>query len=88
MTYLDDADFRHIGKPINTESSEVDCRMFIEEKLRSVLEALDRDTLTASAKIWLYHHFVASKLSWSLLINDLCLTFVKKLQAIATKLLR
>ena len=83
MTYLDDADFRYLGKPINTESSEVDCRRLIEEKLRSLLEALDTDTLTASAKIWLYHHFVASKLSWSLLINDL-----KKLQAIATKSLK
>ena len=81
-------DFRYLGKPINTESSEVDCRRLIEEKLRSLLEALDTDTLTASAKIWLYHHFVASKLSWSLLINGLCLTFVKKLQAIATKSLK
>ena len=77
MTYLDDADFRYLGKPINTESSEVDCRRLIEEKLRSLLEVLDTDTLTASAKFWLYHHFVALKLSWSLLINDLCLTFVK-----------
>ena len=76
MTYLDDADFRYLGKPINTESSEVDCRRLnIEEKLRSLLEALDTDTLTASAKIWLYHPFVASKLSWSLLINDLCLNY-------------
>ena len=77
-----------LGKPINTESSEVDCRRLIEEKLCSLLEALDTDTLTASAKIWLYHHFVPSKLSWSLLINDLCLTFVKKLPAIATKSLK
>ena len=50
--------------------------------------SLDTDTLTASVKIWLYHHFIASKLSWSLLVNDLCLTFVKKLQAIATKSLK
>ena len=50
MTYLNDADFRYLGKPINTESSEVDCRWLIEEKLRSLLEALDTDTLTASAK--------------------------------------
>ena len=50
MTYLDDADFRYRGKPINTESSEVDCRRLIEEKLRSLLEALNTDTLTASAK--------------------------------------
>ena len=54
MTYLDDADFRYLGKPINKESSEVDCRRLIEEKLRCLLEALDTDTLTASAKIWLY----------------------------------
>ena len=85
MTYLDDADFRYLGKPINTESSEVDCRRLIEEKLLSLLEALDTDILTTSAKIWLYHHFIASKLRWSLLINDLCLTFVRKLQDIATK---
>ena len=88
MTYLDDADFRYLGGPINTKCSEVDCRRLIAEKLRSFLEALNTGTLAASAKIWLYHHFVASKLSWSFLINDLCLTFVKKLQASATKSLK
>ena len=41
MAYLDDADFRYLGKPINTESSEVDSRRLIEEKLQSLLEALD-----------------------------------------------
>ena len=88
ITYLDDADFRYLGKPINTESSEVNCRKQIEEKLQLLLDSLNTDTLAASAKIWLYHHFVASKLSWPLLINDLCLSFVKKLQALATKHLK
>ena len=70
MTCLDDADFRYLGKLINTstshtrtEPSEFDCRRLVEEKLRTLLDA---DTLTASAKIWLCHHFVATKLSWSL----------------------
>ena len=64
--------FRYLGKPINTESSEVDCRRPFEEKLHPLLQALDTDTLTASAKIWPYHQFVASKLSCSLLIKHLC----------------
>ena len=47
ITFLDDADFRYLGKPINTESSEVACsyRKLIEEKLRSLLEALSTETL-------------------------------------------
>ena len=77
MAYLDDADFRYLGKPINTEFSEVDCRRLLKEKIHSPLEALDTNTLTASAKIWLCHHFVTSKLSWPLLNNDLSLSFVK-----------
>ena len=32
MTYLDDADFRYLGKPINKEFSEVDCRRLFKRR--------------------------------------------------------
>ena len=37
------ADWRYLGKSMNTDSSEAGCRRLIEEKLRSLLEALNTD---------------------------------------------
>ena len=38
--------------------------------------------------LYMYHHLVTTKVCWWLLINDLCLPFVKKLQAAATRSLK
>ena len=85
---LGDADFKYLGKYLNTRSSEVNCRKLTMETLESLLETFDTTPLMASTKIWLYHHFVTTKVGWSLLINDLCLSFVKDLQAAATRSLK
>ena len=85
---LGNADFKYLGKYLNMRSSEVNCRKLTMETLESLLETIDTTPLMASTKIWLYHHFVTTKVGWSLLINDLCLSFVKELQAAATRSLK
>ena len=59
-----------------------------EPTLESLLKTIDTTPLMASTKIWLYHHFVTTKVGCSLLINGLCLSFVKELQAAATRSLK
>ena len=88
MRYLDGDDFKYLGKPLNTQLDENLCREKIRASLLSLLDMLTKAALTATAKIWLYHHFVPSKLSWSFCVNDLSLTFVRELQAMATKRLK
>ena len=81
IRYLDDGDFRYLGRLLNTAASEITSRCQLQEKLDALLSLLDKTLLPATSRLWLYHHFVVPKLSWAFLTLDLTLTFVKKLQA-------
>ena len=81
IRYLDDGDFRYLGRLLNTAASEITSRCQLQEKLDALLSLLDNTLLPATSRLWLYHHFVVPKLSWAFLTLDLTLTFVKKLQA-------
>ena len=81
IRYLDDGDFRYLGRLLNTAASEITSRCQLQKKLDALLSLLDKTLLPATSRLWLYHHFVVPKLSWAFLTPDLTLTFVKKLQA-------
>ena len=81
IRYLDDGDFRYLGRLLNTAASEITSRCQLQEKLDALLSLLDKTLLPATSRLWLYHHFAVPKLSWAFLTLDLTLTFVKKLQA-------
>ena len=81
IRYLDDGDFRYLGRLLNTAASEITSRCQLQEKLDALLSLLDKTLLPATSRLWLYQHFVVPKLSWAFLTLDLTLTFVKKLQA-------
>ena len=88
IQYLGDHDFKYLGRQMNTQLSENTCRNDIKTIHVALLKTLDGADLASTAKPWLYHHFCTTKLSWFLLINDLTLTFVQELQAIALKFLK
>ena len=77
IRYLDDGDFRYLGRLLNTAASEITSRCQLQEKLDALLSLLDKTLLPATSRLWLYHHFVVPKLSWAFLTLDLTLTFVK-----------
>ena len=83
IQYLGGNDFKYLGRPLNSDASELASRQNLDEKLRALLATLDEVQLPASCRVWLYHHFVVPKLSWAFSTLDLTLTFVKKLQAIS-----
>ena len=88
LRYLDEGNFKYLGRPLNTQLSEDACRKDIKATLIALLEKLNNAALPSTAKLWLYHHFCTTKLSWFLLVNDLTLTFVKDLQATALTFLK
>ena len=88
LQYLDDKDFRYLGKQTNVRGSELICRMNIEAQLVEWLKAIDDLHLPATAKLWLYQHFVVSKLAWPFTSSNLSLTYVEQLQAIANRSLK
>ena len=86
--YLDDGDFRYLGRPTNVHGSEKLARLTIKSKLDEWLQLVDNQTLPNTSKLWPYQHFIIPKLSWYLTALDLTLTLVKRLQAKATKYLK
>ena len=87
LQYLDDGDFRYLGRPTNVHGLEELARSTTTSKLDEWLQLVDNQTLPNTSKLWLYmyQHFIIPKLSWYLTALDLTLTFVKRLQAKATK---
>ena len=88
MNYLDDGDFQYLGRPTNAFGSEATSWANIELLLINLTQLVDALTLPASAKLWLYQHFVIAKMSWSVTVHDLSKTFVSKLQAMANTYLK
>ena len=87
IPYLDDGDFRYLGRLLNTTASEITSRCQLQEKLDAPLSLLDKILLPATSRLWLYHQFVVPKLSLAFPTLDLTLTFVKKLQGQITRFL-
>ena len=88
IQYLDDGDFKYLGRLLNTTASEITSRTQLQAKLKTLLSIVDDSLLPGTSRLWLYHHFVMPKLSWAFLTLDLTLTFVKKLQAMAVAFLK
>ena len=79
LKYLDDGDFRYLGRPTNVHGSEFRSRAAIETNLRTWLDCVDNLCLPATAKLWLYQHLIVAKLSWPFTSLDLSLSFAKHL---------
>ena len=88
LQYLDDGDFRYLGRPTNVHGSESRSRKAIESNLRAWLDCVDGLCLPATAKLWLYQHLIVAKLSWSFTSLDLSLSFAKHLEAMAVAYLK
>ena len=88
LQYLDDGDFRYLGRPTNVKRSESRCRAEVEAQLSQWLDTINDLDLPATSKLWLYQHFVVSKLAWPFTSLDFSLTFVQQLEAVATRFLK
>jgi hypothetical protein len=52
------------------------------------MEKIEKSGVNGLCKLFLYQHFVVTRLSWPFLVHDLCLTFANELEEIATKRLK
>ena len=67
VNYLDDADFRYLGRPTNIYNSEFRSRNDIKTSLSQWLSLVDQLALHTPGKLWLYQHFIVAKMAWFLL---------------------
>ena len=68
--------FRYLGRYFNFEMDDEDHKVQIESCLLGMLQRIDSFTILPSNKLLLYHHWVLSKLSWSLTVTNLSKTWV------------
>ena len=64
VKYLDDADFRYLGRPTNIYNSEFRCRNDIKTSLLQWFSLVDQLALHTPGKLWLYQHFIVAKMVW------------------------
>ena len=81
-------DFRYLGRPTNAAGCEKTTRNEITATLERLLQQVDALHLPSTCKLWLYQHFVVTKLCWFFTALDLSQTSVKSLQSKATKFLK
>ena len=71
LQYLDDGDFRYLGRPTNVRGCEKLARSEILSKLKEWLLLVDAQHLPKTCKLWLYQHFIVAKMSWYFTALDL-----------------
>ena len=84
LQYLDDGNFRYLGRPTYVRGCEKLARSEISSKLKEWLLLVDAQHLPKTCKFWLYQHFIIAKMSWYFTELDLTATFVKTLQSVST----
>ena len=62
LCYLDDGDFRYLGRPTNAAGCEKTTRNEITATLERLLQQVDALHLPSTCKLWLYQHFVVTLL--------------------------
>ena len=58
------------------------------EKLQSLLALVDGTKLVGWMKLWLYNHYIVTKLSWYLMMYDFSFSFVSSLEKQARRYLK
>jgi hypothetical protein len=85
----DDAQpFKFLGKLVAIDGSDTVARERMAERLTKLLEVVDGQALRGWQKAWLFNFYVATKMSWYLMMYDIPLTVLSALEAKCTKYLK
>jgi hypothetical protein len=71
--------FKQLGRLISVSLSEDKIKVEIGKRVSQDLEKVDLSGVNGPSKLWLYEHFVVSKLSWVFLVHDLSVSFAQGL---------
>ena len=80
--------FKFLGRRLHGDCSEVTQREHLCSLAESLMATVDSSRLQGHQKLWLYHHLVVSKLSWSLKVLELSASLVGELQALYLRFLK
>ena len=84
-----DDTFKFLGMPVRVCKNNDTAKASLQENLQRMLTLIDEAPLTRQQKLRLFKHGVCPRLSWSLLVEDLSITWLEReLQPLATKALK
>ena len=84
----DEAPFKFLGMFVSHDLSDTYARQKLSDTLNTLLELVDARLLSGWMKVWLYNFYVATKLSWMLMIYDMPLGVLEELEATCNRYLK
>jgi hypothetical protein len=71
--------FKELGRWISADLTEDKMKLEIEKRLSADLGTIEESGVNGLCKLFLFEHFVVSRLSWVFLVHDLSVSFIKDL---------
>ena len=86
---VEDDSFKFLGMPIRVYKNNNTAKSSLQENLKRMLNLVDSTPLTSHQKLRLFKEGICPRLSWSLMLEDLSITWLERhLQPLATKALK
>jgi len=79
--------FKFLGRRTGVELNEIKTADLVRKKFKADMDLVDNTGLNGLMKLWLYEHFVISRLSWPFIVHDFSFSFAIELEkAISVRL--
>ena len=88
VRFLVDKSFKFLGRVIFASLREGVQATSLVQLMRSQMEDIDRQLMSAASKAWLYQHYVISFSSWPFMVYDFPLSVPSEMTDIATRFLK
>ena len=72
--------FKFLGRRIGVSLNEFKTEPFVRKQFKTDIERTNKTGLNGLMKLWLYQHFIISRLSWPFVVHDFSFSFAKTLE--------
>ena len=67
--------FKFLGRRTGVDLNEIKTTDLVRKKFKADMDLVDNTGLNGLMKLWLYEHFVISRLSWFFIVHDFSFSF-------------
>jgi hypothetical protein len=86
--FIADKSFKFLGWNVHHHMKENKQKNVLKHNLEDRIKLTGRAKISGFGKLWLYQHYIVSSLAWPLMVYDLDITFVRKLERYCNKFLK
>jgi hypothetical protein len=72
--------FKFLGRRTGVELNEIKTADLVRKKFKADMDLVDNTGLNGLMKLWLYKHFVTSRLSWPFIVHNFSLSFAIEME--------